>query len=35
MRDVLTKMRECGKEDKMRDFPHECGTVDTYGILTS
>ena len=30
MRDVLAKMRECGKEAKMRDFPHDCGTVDTY-----
>ena len=32
MRDVLAKMRECGREAKMRDFPHDCGTVDTYGI---
>ena len=32
MRDVLEKMRECGKDDKMRDFPHNCGMVDTYGI---
>ena len=24
------KMRECGKYVKMRDFPHDCGTVDTY-----
>ena len=30
MRDVLAKMRECGKYAKMRDFPHDCGTVDTY-----
>ena len=30
MRDVLAKMRECGKYAKMRDFTHECGTVDTY-----
>ena len=30
MRDVPTKMRECGKSAKMRDFPHDCGTVDTY-----
>ena len=33
MRDVLAKMRECGKYAKMRDFPHDCGTVDTYVIL--
>ena len=26
-----SKMRECGKVAKMRDFPHECGMVDTYG----
>ena len=32
MRDVLAKMRECGKYVKMRDFPHDCGMVDTYGI---
>ena len=31
MRDVLGKMRECGKYIKMRDFPHDCGMVDTYG----
>ena len=30
MRDVLGKMRECGKYVKMRDFPHDCGRVDTY-----
>ena len=33
MRDVLGKMRECGKYAKMLDFPHDCGTcgaVDTY-----
>ena len=30
MRDVLGKMRECGKYIKMRDFPHDCGMVDTY-----
>ena len=30
MRDVPANMRECGKEAKMRDFPHDCGTVDTY-----
>ena len=23
-------MRECGKYIKMRDFPHDCGMVDTY-----
>ena len=33
MWDVLAKMRECGKEAKMRDFPHDCGTVDTYGFF--
>ena len=27
MRDVLAKMRECGKQAKMRDFPRDCGTV--------
>ena len=32
MRDVMAKMRECGKYAKMRDFPHDCGTVDTYAI---
>ena len=32
MRDVLAKMRECGKDVKMRDFPHDCGMVDTYGM---
>ena len=30
MRDVLAKMRECGKDVNMRDFPHDCGMVDTY-----
>ena len=30
MRDVLGKMWECGKYIKMRDFPHDCGMVDTY-----
>ncbi len=30
MRDVLGKMRECGKYITMRDFPHDCGMVDTY-----
>ena len=34
MRDVLGKMRECGKYIKMRDFPHDCGMVDTYGTLS-
>ena len=29
MRDFLEKMRECGKYVKMRDFPHDCGMVDT------
>ena len=32
MRDVLGKMRECGKYIKMRDFPHDCGMVDTYAV---
>ena len=32
MRDVLGKMRECGKYIKMRDFPHDCGMVDTYEL---
>ena len=34
MRDVLGKMRECGKYVKMRDFLHDCGMVDTYVINT-
>ena len=33
MWDVVAKMRECGKEAKTRDFPHDCGTVDTYARL--
>ena len=33
MWDVLTKMRECGKDVKMRDFPHDCGMVDTYALF--
>ena len=33
MHDVLTKMRECGKEGKMQDFPHDCRMVDTYAII--
>ena len=33
MRDVLAKMRECGKDVKMRDFPHDCGMVDTYAFI--
>ena len=24
--------QKCGKEGKMRDFPHDFGMVDTYGI---
>ena len=28
MRDVLEKMRECGKLPNLRDFPHDCGMVD-------
>ena len=31
-RDVLGKMRECEKYVKRRDFPHDCGTVDTYEV---
>ena len=34
MRDVLGKMRECAKYVKMRDFPHDCGRVDTYELHT-
>ena len=34
MRDVLEKMRECGKLPNLRDFPHDCGMVDTY-VLSS
>ncbi len=34
MRDVLGKMRECGKYIKMRDFPHDFGMVDTYELFT-
>ena len=34
MRDVLAKMRECGKDVKMRDFPHDCRMVDTYVSVT-
>ena len=30
MRDVCAKMREFGKKDEMRDFPHDYGMVDTY-----
>ena len=33
MGDVLAKMRECGKFARMRDFPHDCGTVDTYDMV--
>ena len=32
MRNVFAKMRECGKYAKLRDFPHDCGTVDTYAV---
>ena len=28
----LVKMRGCGKWAKMRDFPHDCGTVDTCAL---
>ena len=34
MRDVFTKMRDCGKESKMRDFPLGCVMVDTYDNST-
>ena len=30
MWDVLTNMPDYGKQGKMWDFPHDCGTVDTY-----
>ena len=33
MRDVLGKMRECGKVPNLRDFPHDCGMVDTYAFV--
>ena len=33
MRDVLEKMRECGKLTNLRDFPHDCGMVDTYELV--
>ena len=33
MWDALGKMQECGKYVKMRDFPHDFGTVDTYVSL--
>ena len=26
-------MLECGKESRMRDLPHHCGTVDSYVII--
>ena len=26
----FSEMREFGKKDEMRDFPHDCGMVDTY-----
>ena len=29
------KMRECGKLPNLRDFPHDCGMVDTYAISIS
>ncbi len=35
MRDVLGKMRECGKYIKMRYFPHDCGMVDTYATIAN
>ena len=35
MRDVFEKMRECGKLPNLRDFPHDCGMVDTYGMIKS
>ena len=33
MRDVLAKMRECVKDEKMRDFPHYCEMVDTNALV--
>ena len=30
MQGVLGKKSKCGKEDKVWDFLHDCGTVDTY-----
>ena len=33
MRDVLEKMWECGKLPNLRDFPHDCGMVDTYDFF--
>ena len=33
MPDFLEKMRECGKDVKMRDLPHDCGMVDTYVMV--
>ena len=27
MRDILAKMRECGKDVKMRDFRHDSGVA--------
>ena len=30
-RTFLQQIRECRKDGKMRDFSHDCGTVDTYG----
>ena len=35
MRDVLGKMRKCGKYVKMRDFPHDFGMVGTYAFQNS
>ncbi len=35
MRDVLGKMRECWKYVKMRDFPHDCGTVGTMEVTAA
>ena len=34
MRDVYENMRDCMKQGKMGDFPHNCGTVDTYACET-
>ena len=32
---VLSLMRECGKYAKMRDFPHDCRMIDTYGYAST
>ena len=30
MLDVHANIRDCVKQGKMRDFPHDCGTIDTF-----